>query len=436
MSSARSPALRSVPRRRARSRPRLRGAPSRHGLRHRWPPRRRRSLQPLSFSRRRAGTSHPRGRPLRRGKRVRSRRPGERRGREPQALHRCSRHLPLRPPLRPPLLLGPRQRGVLPHRGRPSRPLLPPPRHGAPRHLRRRPRPRRLLRGAARPPAPSWGNSAPATPAASVPAPSWDSPAQAPGAPSADWGAPAPASWDAPAAGSPSAPPAGAPAWDVPKTEEPAAPAWSPPPDSPQLPTFPEPPVAAAPVAAPPPLQAPPPTPLPWEAPAAPPPHEAPAPVPDVAATMAAPGAAAAAAAAHEATALMPAWQPPAAAPAAPPETPALGGPTRPLRAVGGAGPQAELTIESGPDAGHTHRASDSALRMGRSPDNDLILRDPATSGHHARVERRGEQFWIVDLGSTNGTLGNGEPIQEKELNHGDRITVGQNAVHFSVLGG
>ncbi len=47
-----------------------------------------------------------------------------------------------------------------------------------------------------------------------------------------------------------------------------------------------------------------------------------------------------------------------------------------------------------------------------------------------------GEQFWIVDLGSTNGTLVNGEPIQEKELNHGDRITIGQNAVHFSVLGG
>ncbi len=107
------------------------------------------------------------------------------------------------------------------------------------------------------------------------------------------------------------------------------------------------------------------------------------------------------------------------------------------MRAVGGAGPQAELTIEAGPDAaGHTHRASETALRLGRSPDNDLILRDPATSGHHARVERRGEQFWIVDLGSTNGTLVNGEPIQEKELNHGDRITIGQNAVHFSVLGG
>jgi hypothetical protein len=187
-----------------------------------------------------------------------------------------------------------------------------------------------------------------------------------------------------------------------------------------------------------PPAEAPAPAPPPWQSPAGtePPPAPAPPPPPmaDVAETIIAPGAAAAAAAAHDATALMPAWQPPPAAPPAPPDTPAVGGPT-PLR-TGGASRQAELTIESGPDAGHTHRAGDSALRLGRSPDNDLILRDPATSGHHARVERRGEQFWIVDLGSTNGTLVNGEPIQEKELNHGDRITVGQNAVHFSVLGG
>src|SRR5205809_1062176 len=78
--------------------------------------------------------------------------------------------------------------------------------------------------------------------------------------------------------------------------------------------------------------------------------------------------------------------------------------------------------------------AGAAALRVGRSPDNDLIVRDPATSGHPARIERHGQQFWIVDLGSTNGTLVNGEPIQEKELNHGDRITVGQNAVSFAIV--
>lgn len=97
-------------------------------------------------------------------------------------------------------------------------------------------------------------------------------------------------------------------------------------------------------------------------------------------------------------------------------------------------GAQGELRIDSGPDVGHTYRAGASALRLGRSPDNELILRDPATSGHHARLERRGSSFYIVDLGSTNGTLVNGEPVQEKELKHGDRITIGQNAVSFTLL--
>ncbi len=135
---------------------------------------------------------------------------------------------------------------------------------------------------------------------------------------------------------------------------------------------------------------------------------------------------------AGEATTLMPVWQPPAP-PAEGAAGPMAGDKAEPL--VSGSGRQAELTIETGPDAGHSHRAGDNALRLGRSPDNDIILRDPATSGHHARVERRGDQFWIVDLGSTNGTLVNGEPIQEKELSHGDRVTIGQNAVQFSFIG-
>jgi pSer/pThr/pTyr-binding forkhead associated (FHA) protein len=80
------------------------------------------------------------------------------------------------------------------------------------------------------------------------------------------------------------------------------------------------------------------------------------------------------------------------------------------------------------------YRLAGQGLTLGRSPDNDLILRDPATSGHHARFERRGTQFFVVDMGSTNGTLVNGEPVQERELKHGDRVTVGQNQVKFSVV--
>jgi pSer/pThr/pTyr-binding forkhead associated (FHA) protein len=137
----------------------------------------------------------------------------------------------------------------------------------------------------------------------------------------------------------------------------------------------------------------------------------------------------------RDATTLMPAWQAPAAPVPPVAETMAIGGKPSVFSTAPTSGAQAELTIESGPDAGHSHRAGDHAVRLGRSPDNDVILRDPATSGHHARLERRGTEFWIVDLGSTNGTLVNGEPIQEKQLNDGDRLTIGQNAVHFAVLG-
>jgi pSer/pThr/pTyr-binding forkhead associated (FHA) protein len=129
-------------------------------------------------------------------------------------------------------------------------------------------------------------------------------------------------------------------------------------------------------------------------------------------------------------TTMMPAWQ---SLPAVPP--PAAAAPARPEGASTVAGMEGELSIEAGPDAGRRHRAGERATRLGRSPDNDVILRDPATSGHHARLERRGEQFWVVDLGSTNGTFVNGESIQEKQLSHGDRLTIGQNSVSFSILG-
>jgi pSer/pThr/pTyr-binding forkhead associated (FHA) protein len=132
----------------------------------------------------------------------------------------------------------------------------------------------------------------------------------------------------------------------------------------------------------------------------------------------------------------MPAWQTPAPAPEPVAPAPAPEPDAGQTVALPGAaaGPAGELTIEAGPDQGHTYRLSGDALRIGRSPDNDLILRDPATSGHHARLERRSAQFFVVDLGSTNGTLVNGEPVQERELHSGDRVTIGQNLVRFSIL--
>ena len=43
-------------------------------------------------------------------------------------------------------------------------------------------------------------------------------------------------------------------------------------------------------------------------------------------------------------------------------------------------------------------------LGIGRHPDNDCVIEDPKVSGFHARIERRGADWVLVDLGSSNGT--------------------------------
>jgi pSer/pThr/pTyr-binding forkhead associated (FHA) protein len=70
---------------------------------------------------------------------------------------------------------------------------------------------------------------------------------------------------------------------------------------------------------------------------------------------------------------------------------------------------------------------------IGRGSDNDVSLDDPATSGHHCRIESRNGTYWLADLGSTNGTLVNGEPVVEKQLNHGDVLAIGQNTIRFTI---
>ena len=49
------------------------------------------------------------------------------------------------------------------------------------------------------------------------------------------------------------------------------------------------------------------------------------------------------------------------------------------------------------------------------------------------RIEVRAGAFWISDLGSTNGTLVNGEPVIEKQLSDGDLIAIGQNTMRFTL---
>jgi dipeptidyl aminopeptidase/acylaminoacyl peptidase len=100
-----------------------------------------------------------------------------------------------------------------------------------------------------------------------------------------------------------------------------------------------------------------------------------------------------------------------------------------------GTGFAALLTFESGPFAGRMVALPSQMVSVGRAPDNEVVVGDPATSGHHGRIEVRNGYFWISDLGSTNGTLVNGEAVIEKQLSDGDLIAIGQNTMRFTLEG-
>ena len=62
---------------------------------------------------------------------------------------------------------------------------------------------------------------------------------------------------------------------------------------------------------------------------------------------------------------------------------------------------------------------------FGRHPDCDVVVDVGAVSRHHAKVVRRGDQYWVEDLNSRNGTFLNGQLISgQQKLQAGDRIRI------------
>jgi predicted component of type VI protein secretion system len=68
---------------------------------------------------------------------------------------------------------------------------------------------------------------------------------------------------------------------------------------------------------------------------------------------------------------------------------------------------------------------SHTPFAIGRKPDNDLCLDDPAASGHHARIVKVQEVLFIEDMKSTNGTYVNEVKIDRKQLRDTDSIRIG-----------
>lgn len=75
-----------------------------------------------------------------------------------------------------------------------------------------------------------------------------------------------------------------------------------------------------------------------------------------------------------------------------------------------------------------THRP----FTVGRDPGNDIILRDPKVSRHHAEVVFERGFFVLHDLASANGTFVNSKRIRVAPLTHGAKVRIGNSYGRFS----
>ena len=75
-----------------------------------------------------------------------------------------------------------------------------------------------------------------------------------------------------------------------------------------------------------------------------------------------------------------------------------------------------------------------SGLTIGRADDNDLVARDGRVSRHHGRIVGRRGTLIYLDLGSTNGSRVNGEPVIEVVLGVGDRLELGDTTLILEVV--
>jgi diguanylate cyclase (GGDEF)-like protein len=89
------------------------------------------------------------------------------------------------------------------------------------------------------------------------------------------------------------------------------------------------------------------------------------------------------------------------------------------------------LVVILGPDVGG-RVVLDRSVELGRDPECDLPLHDDNVSWRHARVEDRGAGEWaVLDLGSTNGIIVNGQPCKDAPLKPGDRVFIGKSVLEM-----
>jgi pSer/pThr/pTyr-binding forkhead associated (FHA) protein/S1-C subfamily serine protease len=90
------------------------------------------------------------------------------------------------------------------------------------------------------------------------------------------------------------------------------------------------------------------------------------------------------------------------------------------------------LCLPNGSEVALSH-----GMTIGRDPSNSVAFAaDPKTSSHHARLEVRGAEIWLHDLGSRNGTWVDGKKIKQPvRLSHNDTVVIGAQTLRVRVGG-
>jgi len=96
--------------------------------------------------------------------------------------------------------------------------------------------------------------------------------------------------------------------------------------------------------------------------------------------------------------------------------------------------PEAYLVVTGEGIQRQVHHLKTVPATIGRSPDSHVVINDPRISRSHARIDFAGGRFVLEDLGSTNGTTLNGEPVSAPaELADGDALSLAGVRAAFQV---
>jgi pSer/pThr/pTyr-binding forkhead associated (FHA) protein len=74
-----------------------------------------------------------------------------------------------------------------------------------------------------------------------------------------------------------------------------------------------------------------------------------------------------------------------------------------------------------------------SRITIGRRIGNDIVIDHLTVSGQHAAIDTTSNGSFVLDLGSTNGTLVNNQPVKKHLLQHDDVIDIGKYKLRFQV---